>query len=49
MLAFEAAAHRFDAAAMRAHASQFDRAVFRERLRAYVERRWTEFLARPAC
>jgi glycosyltransferase involved in cell wall biosynthesis len=49
MLVFEAAAHRFDAATMRAHASQFDRAVFRERLRAYVERRWTEFLARPAC
>jgi glycosyltransferase involved in cell wall biosynthesis len=49
MLAFEAADHRFDPAALRARAAQFDRPLFRDRLRAYVEGRWLEREERPAC
>jgi glycosyltransferase involved in cell wall biosynthesis len=49
MLAFETAAHRFDARALRARAAQFDRPLFRERLREYVERRWLAFRERGAC
>ena len=49
MLAFEAAMDRFDPVAMRARAARFDRPVFRERLREYVESRWLEFQARHAC
>jgi glycosyltransferase involved in cell wall biosynthesis len=49
MAAFEAAADRFAPAALRAHAARFDRPLFRERLREYVEERWLEFQARRAC
>ena len=49
MLRFEAAAGRFDPAALRARAARFDRPVFRERLRTYVESRWLEFCERRAC
>ncbi len=46
---FEAAAHRFDPAALRARATAFDTAVFRRRVRDYLDGRWGEFLARRAC
>jgi glycosyltransferase involved in cell wall biosynthesis len=49
ILTFEAAAHRFDPDAIRARALRFDRPVFRERVREYVERRLCEFEARRAC
>ena len=49
MLTFEATADRFDPAALRARAAQFDRPLFRERLRNYVERRWLAFQAVGAC
>ena len=49
ILAFEAAATRFDPAALRARAVRFDRPVFRDRLRDYVEGRWQDFQARRAC
>jgi len=49
ILAFEAAAARFDPAALRARAVRFDRPVFRDRLRDYVEGRWQDFQARRAC
>jgi glycosyltransferase involved in cell wall biosynthesis len=49
MLTFEANAHRFDAAALRARAAEFDVAVFRRRLRDYLDGRWAEFAARRAC
>jgi glycosyltransferase involved in cell wall biosynthesis len=39
---FEAAAHRFDAKALRARAERFDRSIFKDRLREYVDRRWRE-------
>jgi glycosyltransferase involved in cell wall biosynthesis len=43
---FEANAHRFDAKALRAHAEGFDRPLFKERIAAYVARRWEEFSRR---
>ena len=46
---FEAAADRFDPAALRARALEFDTAVFRRRIRDYLDGRWGEFLARRAC
>jgi len=49
MLRCEAAAGRFDPAALRARAARFDRPVFRERLRTFVESRWLEFCERRAC
>jgi len=49
MLAFEAAATRFAPAALRARAEQFDRPVFAQRLRDYLDRRYAEFRARLAC
>ena len=49
ILAFEAAATHFDPAALRARAARFDRPVFRDRLRDYVEGRWQDFQARRAC
>jgi glycosyltransferase involved in cell wall biosynthesis len=49
MLTFEAAAHRFEAGALRARAAQFDRPLFRERLREYVERGWLAFQGRRPC
>ena len=49
ILEFEAAEHRFDPAALRARALEFDTAVFRRRLREYLDGRWAEFQARRAC
>jgi len=46
---FEAEARRFEPAALRAHAEQFDRPIFRRRVAEYVDGRWGEFLARRAC
>jgi glycosyltransferase involved in cell wall biosynthesis len=43
MRAFEAAAHRFDPQALRARAARFDRAIFAERVRVWVERQWSAF------
>ncbi len=40
---FEAEAHRFNRTALRAHAATFDRPLFKERMAAYVARRWEEF------
>jgi len=49
ILTFERAAHRFEPAALRARAGQFDLPVFRRRIADYVDLRWGEFLARRAC
>jgi glycosyltransferase involved in cell wall biosynthesis len=49
MVRFEAASHRFEPAALRARAAQFDRPIFRRRIADYVEGCWSEFLARRAC
>jgi glycosyltransferase involved in cell wall biosynthesis len=49
ILDFEAAEKRFDPVALRARAAEFDTAVFRRRLREYLEGRWAEFQARRAC
>lgn len=49
MLRFEAAAGQFDPAALRLRATRFDRPVFRDRLREYVDVHWLEFRARRAC
>ena len=46
---FETAAHRFDPRALRARAARFDRAIFAERVREYVERRWSEYVEAGAC
>ena len=46
---FESAAHRFEPAALRARAAEFDTAIFRRRLRDYLDGRFREFLARRAC
>ena len=46
---FEAEARRFEPAALRARAQQFDRPIFRRRVAEYVDGRWGEFLARRAC
>jgi glycosyltransferase involved in cell wall biosynthesis len=46
---FEQAAHRFDPRALRARAARFDRPIFADRVRAWVERRWTDFSAGRAC
>ncbi len=46
MTAFETAADRFEPRALRARAAQFDRPIFAERVREYVERRWSRFQAR---
>jgi glycosyltransferase involved in cell wall biosynthesis len=45
---FETAAHRFDPRALRARAARFDRPIFAERIREYVEQRWSAFVG-PAC
>jgi glycosyltransferase involved in cell wall biosynthesis len=45
---FETAVHRFDPRALRARAARFDRPIFAERIREYVEQRWSAF-AGPAC
>jgi glycosyltransferase involved in cell wall biosynthesis len=49
ILAFEAAADRFDPVALRARAARFDRPAFRDRFREYVEARWQQFQAGHAC
>ena len=49
MLEFEAAEHRFDPAALRARAVEFDTAVFRRRVADYLDGRFREFIARRAC
>jgi hypothetical protein len=49
MLRFEAEADRFRPAALRERASRFDRPLFRERLREYIEARWAEFVERRGC
>ncbi len=49
IMKFEAAEHRFDPTALRARAAEFDVAVFRRRLRDYLDGRWSEFVARRAC
>jgi len=50
MARFERAADRFDGKALRARAETFDRAVFKQKLGAYIGARWREFRARPvAC
>jgi glycosyltransferase involved in cell wall biosynthesis len=46
---FEKAAHRFEPAALRARAARFDRPLFAERVREYVERRWRAFAGDGAC
>lgn len=43
---FEANAHHFVPKALRAHAEAFDRPLFKERIAAYVARRWEEFSRR---
>lgn len=40
---FEANAHRLNPKALRAHAEAFDRPLFKERIAAWVARRWEEF------
>jgi glycosyltransferase involved in cell wall biosynthesis len=49
MRTFETAVHRFDPRAARARAARFDRPIFAERVREYVERRWSAFAAGAAC
>jgi glycosyltransferase involved in cell wall biosynthesis len=43
---FEANAHHFNPKALRAHAEAFDRPLFKERIAAWVARRWEEFSRR---
>jgi glycosyltransferase involved in cell wall biosynthesis len=43
MRRFEACERRFDPLALRARAAQFDRPLFTQRLREYIDRRWREF------
>ncbi len=43
---FEAHAHRLNPKALRAHAEAFDRPLFKERIAAWVARRWEEFSRR---
>jgi len=49
ILEFEAVEHRFEPAALRARAAEFDTAVFRRRLRDYLDGRFGEFQAPRAC
>jgi glycosyltransferase involved in cell wall biosynthesis len=48
MLRFEASAHRFDPAALRARAGRFDRPRFAREMQDWIERRWTEHRGRDA-
>jgi glycosyltransferase involved in cell wall biosynthesis len=43
---FEANAHRLNPKVLRRHAEQFDRPLFKERIAAWVARRWEEFSRR---
>ena len=49
ILRFERARDRFDPKALRARAEQFDRPIFKQRLREWIERRWSEHQTRRAC
>jgi len=49
IMTFEAAAGRFDPHALRARALKFDRPLFAERVREYVDDHWSGFQARAAC
>lgn len=49
MTTFEAAADRFDPRALRARAARFDRPRFAQRVREWVDDRWSAFAARRAC
>jgi glycosyltransferase involved in cell wall biosynthesis len=49
ILEFEAAEHRFDPAALRRRAGEFDTAIFRRRLRDYLDGRFAEFSVRSGC
>ena len=49
MRAFETAAHRFDPRALRARAARFDRPIFKDRVREWIDARWGERQARHAC
>jgi glycosyltransferase involved in cell wall biosynthesis len=49
MRLFEAAAGRFEPAALRARAARFDRPVFAARVRDWIDARWDAHAARPAC
>jgi glycosyltransferase involved in cell wall biosynthesis len=46
---FEASADQFDPKALRARAETFDRPLFKQRLRDYIEGRWRERGAGPPC
>jgi glycosyltransferase involved in cell wall biosynthesis len=48
MATFEAATHRFEPAALRAHAARFDRPRFAREMREWILGRWAEVAAR-AC
>jgi glycosyltransferase involved in cell wall biosynthesis len=45
---FEGAEDRFDGKALRARAEAFDRPLFMQRLRDYIDRRWVDFRTRAA-
>jgi glycosyltransferase involved in cell wall biosynthesis len=47
--AFETAAHRFAPAALRARAARFDRPLFQDRIREWIDGRWADFQGRRAC
>jgi hypothetical protein len=49
MQAFETAAHRFEPRALRARAAAFDRPLFKDRVREWIDARWRERGERRAC
>jgi glycosyltransferase involved in cell wall biosynthesis len=49
ILKFERVRDRFDPKALRARAEQFDRPLFKQRLRHWIDRRWSEHQTRRAC
>jgi glycosyltransferase involved in cell wall biosynthesis len=49
ILRFERARDRFDPKVLRARAEQFDRPIFKQRLREWIERRWSEHRTTRAC
>ena len=49
MRRFETARARFDPAALRARAAQFDVKRFRQRVVEWIDAQWREFHARLAC
>jgi glycosyltransferase involved in cell wall biosynthesis len=42
---FEDHAHRFEPSQLRTHAARFDRAIFKQKIRAFVEEKWHSFQA----